>query len=329
MTTYTTTNDKVQHYLTYSDKKASKHRKIQRINGIKESLESMGKYLDEFFSKKSMRIYDEISYLTTMCGVIKIGRDRLAELAKASKRTVSDVVTKIRKSQELGFFVGYLKDTHKYVFVDLKADNARELLKDIFGLSEVEIAHCFAHPPVAEKLRETRDTDDILVPNNITKNKTITNKKTFTKDGKSSLSTYRSFYGKLKDLFEARTGDLSDFKAYIGVIYGKMKKMRAEGMLGMSNSQLEQIMYQSLDVLLHKQGVKNPLAMLNAIINNKISDMTTPKATPSAAPAAKRTEVLPDWFATRHERVETVISAEEQAELEARRVAVLKKLGLA
>lgn len=97
----------------------------------------------------------------------------------------------------------------------------------------------------------------------------------------------------------------------------------------MSNSQLEQIMYQSLDVLLHKQGVKNPLAMLNAIINNKISDMTTPQATPSAAPAAKRTEVLPDWFATRHERVETVLSAEEEAELAEARARVLKKLGLA
>ncbi|OCS83471.1 helix-turn-helix domain-containing protein [Caryophanon tenue] len=144
-----------------------------------------------------------------------------------------------------------------------------------------------------------------------------------------SQNTVKTFYQKLKALVQARKGAIQGFSQLMKVIFGKMKKMRSEGTLGMSNSQLEQIMYQSLDVLLHKQGVKNEQAMLNAIINNKISDMTTPQATPSAAPAAKRTEVLPDWFATRHERVETVLSAEEEAELAEARARVLKKLGLA
>ncbi|MCS02991.1 hypothetical protein ARL65_14425, partial [Listeria monocytogenes] len=80
MPTYTTTNDKVQYYLTYSSKRASKHRKIQRMNSISKSLETIGVYLDELFQRKSIRVLDEIAYLTTICGVIKIGAEKLAEL---------------------------------------------------------------------------------------------------------------------------------------------------------------------------------------------------------------------------------------------------------
>ena len=139
---------------------------------------------------------------------------------------------------------------------------------------------------------------------------------------------YRNLYQKLKALVQARTGAIPNFTQLMKVIFGKIKKMRAEGMLGMSNEQLENIMYQSLDVLLHKKGVKNPLAMLNAIINNKIADVRQAKQQPSAARAPK-TETLPDWFATRHEKVEPApLSAAEQAELDARRDAALKKLGL-
>ena len=75
-----------------------------------------------------------------------------------------------------------------------------------------------------------------------------------------SQNTVKTFYQKLKALVQARKGAIQGFSQLMKVIFGKMKKMRAEGMLGMSNSQLEQIMYESLDVLLHKQGVKNEQA---------------------------------------------------------------------
>ena len=77
--------------------------------------------------------------------------------------------------------MGYLKSTHKYVFVDLKANNAPELLKDIFGLTDSQIAECFADPKTSTKPVISRHTDEISDANSITKNKTVKDIKTSTK----------------------------------------------------------------------------------------------------------------------------------------------------
>lgn len=328
MPTYTTTNDKVQYYLTYSSKRASKHRKIQRMNSISKSLETVGVYLDELFQRKSIRVLDEIAYLTTICGVIKIGAEKLAELAQTSVRTVYSAVKTIKQHKELGFLVGYLKSTHKYVFVDLKASNAPELLKDIFGLTDAQIAECFADPKTSTKPVISRHTDEISDANNITKNKNIKDIKTSTKKSEASSPTYRSFYLKLKELFKARRGSLNGFKQFTGIIYSKMKKIRSENDLKLSHNQLELIMYQSFDILLNKKGVKNEAAMLNAIITNKINDMTIPQASFSPMSNIKRTEPIPDWFMNRNEVVETTFTLEEKAEFEAQRAQILKDLGI-
>ena len=272
-----TTNQKVQFFLTYSNKRASKHKKIKRMQAIEHDLEQSNVFIDELFKCKSIRVLDEIVYLTTMAGVIKIGADKLAINSGVSERTVYNVVATIKAYKQIGIVVGYLKGSHKYVFVDLKHEDTHVLLASLFGLSQAQIAECFAVHENAKKPIVSSVESDFSSLNKITKkNKTLINKKTSTTDSKSSNSTNKvtSFYSKLKTLFEARKGSLNNFRAVVGVLYAKMRKIKADSDITLSHEQIEGIMYASLDALLNMQHVKNELAMLNAIIKNKINDVT-------------------------------------------------------
>ena len=94
--------------------------------------------------------------------------------------------------------------------------------------------------------------------------------------------------------------------------------------------QLEMIMYQSLDAAISAsdQYVKtNRIALLNAIIRNKINDLTVSNS--SAAPeknVTRKVETVPAWFATRHESKEE-LTEEEKAYFAKEREKILAKLG--
>lgn len=324
----TTTNKRVQFYLTYSDKRASKHLKIKRMQQLEQDLEKRGEYIDELFQRKTIRVLDEIAYLTTMCGVIKIGADRLANNADVSVRTVYNAVKTI-KTNAVGFYVGYLKNSHKYVFVDLKHKDAKAMLADLFKLSEREIAELFAvhfavHENVAKPVVSTVETNISDSNNKTNKLKDFKDIKTSTKDSKTSPSN-NNLYSRLKALFNARKGSLSNFKTFIGVIYGRMKKLKSDANMSLSHAQIEAIMYNSLDALLNMSNVKNELAMLNAIIKNKINDVLAPAATNTKA----RVELVPDWFESRNDDTKAPESKNSAAavDFEVERAKFLAKLG--
>ena len=156
--------------------------------------------------------------------------------------------------------------------------------------------------------------------------KTIKDIKTSTKQ---SSNQRNNLYNRLKDLYQARTGSLEGFKAFVGVIYGSLKKIKAEDKLGLSNGHLETIMYQSLDAAISAsdQYVKtNRLALLSAIIRNKINDLTVSNS--SAAPEkekSRKVELVPAWFATRHEQEEEV-TEEKKVYFAQERERILAKL---
>lgn len=325
--TLTATNQKVQFFLTYSNKRASKHQKIKRMQQIEQDLEQSNVFMDELFKRKSIRVLDEIVYLTTMAGVIKIGADKLALNSGVSERTVYSAVATIKEYQQIGLVVGYLKNSRKYVFVDLQHEDAPTLLASIFGLSQAQIAERFAVWENAKKPAISSVESDFLSPNNIT-NKTLINKKTSTKDSESSNRTKKatSFYSKIKKLFEARRDSLHNFRVIVGVLYAKMRKIKADSSLTLSHAQLEGILYASLDALLNMQHVKNELAMLNGIINNKINDAT--KAVVSKVQATtQRVEWIPAWFETRNEQEEK--NVDPHIDFEQERMKILAKLGYA
>ncbi len=156
--------------------------------------------------------------------------------------------------------------------------------------------------------------------------KTIKDIKTFTKQ---SSDQKNNLYNRLKDLYQARTGSLEDFKAFVGVIYGSLKKIKAEDKLRLSHGHLETILYQSIDAAISAsdQYVKtNRLALLNAIIRNKINDLMVSNS--YAAPEkekSRKVELVPAWFATRHEQEEEV-TEEKKAYFAQERERILAKL---
>ena len=87
-----------------------------------------------------------------------------------------------------------------------------------------------------------------------------------------------------------------------------MKKIRSENDLKLSHNQLELIMYQSFDILLNKKGVKNEATMLNAIIANKINDMTIPQVSFSPISNIRNTDPILEWFMSRNEVIETTFT---------------------
>ena len=323
-----TTNSKVQFILTYCNKRPSKHQKIKRMQAIEHDLEQSNVFIDELFKRKSIRVLDEIVYLTTMAGVIKIGADRLAINSDVSERTVYSAVSVIKEYKQIGIVVGYLKNSHKYVFVDLKHEDASTLLASLLDLTQAQITECFAVHENAKKPIVSSVESEISSSNNTTKNKTLFNKKTSTTDSKSSNSTNKatSFYSKLKKLFEARKGTLNNFREFIGVLYGKMRKLKADSDITLSHAQIEGIMYSSLDALLNMQGVHNELAMLNAIMRNKINDAIKPVVSKVQA-TKQRVELVPDWFENRNDNKAEKV--EDSINFEAERAAILAKLGYA
>ena len=153
----TATNERVQFTISFSGLQTNKKIKTKRLEVLKESLQDNTQlFFDEVFPRKQATVLDTILYYLSGSGIAKTGRDSLANKCDCSIRTVSSVVEKIREMPFLHILVGKLKGTNKYVFVDLLHQNAKEILREVFDLSDKEIAyryaHHFAHPQNAETL---------------------------------------------------------------------------------------------------------------------------------------------------------------------------------
>lgn len=153
MATLTATNQRVQFYLDFSTKKPSTGAKYKRLNALKASLEERNIMLDEILPPKQLAVVDRIIYLTSGTGIAKVGADNLAEKCDVSKRTVTNAVKALKETGE--YIVARLIKTRggagKYIFVDKKHENFRDIMREVFLLSDYKFAQLNAEEFAEQK----------------------------------------------------------------------------------------------------------------------------------------------------------------------------------
>jgi len=330
----TTPNQAVQTFITYGNQKGDRQLKEERLQQLEEVLATQGVYP----GTKVHRVLEKLIYDLTYNGIIKVSREHLSKKLEVGLNTIS---TAFKYMEQSKLFILSRNKSGKTnsgcrVIIDVQHVNFESILSGIYRLTAYEIAilkedfkylskHQNKHQDLAQNavISTPNGSNSDLNYNNQTK--TIKDIKTSTKQ---SSDKKNNLYNRLKNLYQARTGSLEGFKPFVGVIYGSLKKIKAEDKLTLSHVQLETIMYQSLNaaISVSDQYVKtNRLALLSAIIRNKINDLTISNS--SAAPeVARNIEQVPAWFATRHEPIEEV-TEEEKAFFAQERERILAELG--
>lgn len=155
--TLTATNQRVQFYLTYTTERPSTSAKRSRLNALRLSLEERNIMLDEAFPNKQRDVLDHILYITSTAGIAKVGADKLAERCGVSIRTVTSAVRALKDSGE--YIVARLIKSRggagKYIFVDKKHDNFREIMREVFSLSDYKLAQLNAEQIAEQNLNES------------------------------------------------------------------------------------------------------------------------------------------------------------------------------
>lgn len=152
MTILTATNQRVQFYLTYTTEKPTTIAKRKRLIAFKESLQERGLMLDEVFPLKQLAVLDRILYITSGAGIAKVGADKLAEKCDVSPSTVYNAVRALKETGE--FIVARLIKSKggagKYIFVDKKHANFKEIMREVFAFSDVKINKQFVEQKMTE-----------------------------------------------------------------------------------------------------------------------------------------------------------------------------------
>ncbi|WP_102691146.1 hypothetical protein [Rummeliibacillus pycnus] len=150
MERYIATNERVQEYMnikkTNKSKEELKANKNQRLEQIDANIRKTGKFFDEVYPKKQKAVLSQILYLTGNSGIWKIGIDELAKLAKVSRTTAKTVISKIKNDIETNeIIIGHLSCTHKYILVDMKHINFKDIMTTVFSLNDHQFDHQFGH----------------------------------------------------------------------------------------------------------------------------------------------------------------------------------------
>lgn len=135
-----------------------------------------------------------------------------------------------------------------------------------------------------------------------------------------------SLYQKLMNMYKP-SNDIqkAKFRELVAIVYKLMKDAKEQH--NMNHIQLEQIMLSSFSVLLNKEGVEKPAAMLSVIIRKKIENATNAYTTPNASKSPVSREVEPEWFKSRNDKQEqTELTDEEKIAFEKERQRILSKL---
>lgn len=154
----TASNERVQAYLLGNIPPTTTAKK-KRLEKFEKLLHTFGLFLSELFPNKQKNVLDEILYLTSGCGICKIGADRLAERAGVSERTVSTAVRQLKTTDQ--YIVARINSGNagKYIFVDKLHPNFKEIMDFVFNLDAEQFAYQVASLQQAENL-------DITVSNN-------------------------------------------------------------------------------------------------------------------------------------------------------------------
>lgn len=153
MATLTATNQRVQFYLNFTTEKPSTEAKYKRLKALKASLEERNIMIDEMLPSKQLAVVDRIIYLTSGTGIAKVGADKLAEKCDVSIRTVTNAVKALKETGE--YIVARLIKTRggagKYIFVDKKHENFRDIMREVFLLSDYKFAQLNAEQFAEQK----------------------------------------------------------------------------------------------------------------------------------------------------------------------------------
>lgn len=158
MTLMTAYNQDIQRYI----EKPSTNRTKTIIQEIKERALAEGLNFNRLFpaNTKRYKVLDTVVYMASVGGICKIQSGKLAEKVGAKVRTVKDAVKNIK---QLGcFLVGGMADGHnKYVFVYKHHPNYREILANVFFVTENEV---ISHPTAQQiAQRESAESIDMSV----------------------------------------------------------------------------------------------------------------------------------------------------------------------
>ena len=390
MTVLTATNERVQSYLNGQGIKPNTQAKKARMEMLKDLVASFGQFISELFPNKQAKVLDELVYLTAATGIAKISAENLAKRANVSQRTVSTVVSKLKKTGD--YIVARLNagQAGKYIFVDKKHTNFENIMQFVFGKDATQFATQNASQFASLENRE------VLVPQAIESEN----------DALNYFNCSNSFKNKdIKDITIYNENAVKTEDAVVKEI--DKEQVRKEALLSKVPTAMEQVelFFDNADQIYEMNGViflaKNSVSknirieehenLFGQTIKNvfeyykrKVKDNPTynvfglmrkavkelcekiVNGTAYAAPeedkavngvtqsmidaatdvfekqrlidqrnAVKakkvtgRVETLPDWFATRNERTEEVMTEEEEEEIEAHRQRVLAKLGLA
>ncbi|HBA8009809.1 TPA: hypothetical protein J1002_004877 [Escherichia coli] len=332
----TTPNQAVQTFITYGNQKGDRPLKEERLQQLEEVLATQGIYP----GRKVHRVLEKLIYDLTYNGVIKVSREHLSKKLEVGLNTIS---TAFKYMEQSKLFILSRNKSGKTnsgcrVILDVQHVNFESILKEVYHLTAYEIAivkedfkylikHQNKHQDLTQNAVISTPNGSNSTFNYNNQNKTLKDIKTSTKQ---SSEQKNNLYNRLKNLYKTRTGSLEGFKSFVVVIYGSLKKIKAEDKLTLSHVQLEMIMYQSLDAAISasNQYVKtNRLALLSAIIRNKINDLTVSNSSAvSEKDKTRKVELVPSWFATRHEQEEEV-NEEKKAYFAQERERILAMLG--
>ena len=165
MTALTASNERVQHFIYTSPVKPSTKLKTVRLGLFEDIIKRAGKFISELFPNKQQKVLDEIIYLTSGCGIAKIGSDVLADRAGVSVRTVNTVVKKLKDDGQ--FLVARINRSRagKYIFVDKLHSNFKEIMDYVFSKNAEQFAYHFAEQVLSESLDTVRVKDENTVSN--------------------------------------------------------------------------------------------------------------------------------------------------------------------
>ncbi len=169
MITFTANNQRIQFFINCSTKytaKEIKKAKYQRLKKLEEDLFQQNIFMSELFPSKQFLILEQIIYwINKNNGLCKFGTDKLIQSIQdnidvsVSVRTVRNAIKALKLTNQ--FIVTRLQSNRcnngKYVIVDMEHENFKEILKEVFLLSDDKIAHQFAHQ------KTEKNSDEALV----------------------------------------------------------------------------------------------------------------------------------------------------------------------
>lgn len=166
MTTYTANNQRIQFFINFSTKFSAneiKEAKSQRLKKLEGDLRQQDVFMNELFPSKQFLVLEQIIYwINKNNGICKFGTDKLIQSIQdninvsVSVRTVRNAIKAMKLTNQ--FIVTRLQSNRcnngKYVIVDMKHENFKEILKEVFLMSDDKIAHQFAHQKSEKSIDE-------------------------------------------------------------------------------------------------------------------------------------------------------------------------------